>query len=105
MNPDPHPHVKPRYKGIVEKCTFCVERLDRLEARAEKEGREIRDEELLHLCTCMDTCMGRARYFGDLNDPESTVSRLARSGRAFRLLEELGTEPKVIYLRDLGNKA
>lgn len=105
LNPDPHPQIKKRYKGIVEKCTFCVERLDRLEAKCEKEGRAIRDEELHHICTCMNTCMGRARYFGDLNDPESTVSKLARSGRAFRLLEELGTEPKVIYLREAGNKA
>jgi len=105
LNPDPHPQVKKRYKGIVEKCTFCVERLDRLEAKAEKEGRAIRDDELHNICTCVKTCMGRARHFGDLNDLNSTVSKLARSGRAFRLLEELGTEPKVIYLRDWGNKA
>ena len=105
LNPDPHPQIKKRYKGIVEKCTFCVERLDRLEAKAEKEGRAIRDEELHHICACVKTCMGRARHFGDLNDPESTVSKLARSGRASRLLEELGTEPKVIYLKPFGNKA
>jgi len=105
LNPDPHPQLRPRYKGIVEKCTFCVERLDRLEAKVELENRAIRDEELHNICTCVNTCMGRARHFGDLNDPESTVSKLARSGRAFRLLEELGTEPKVIYLRPLGNKA
>ena len=105
LNPDPHPQVKKRYKGIVEKCTFCVERLDRIEAAAEKEGRPIRDEELQTVCACVKTCMGRARHMGDLNDPNSMVSKLARSGRAFRLLEELGTEPKVIYLRELGNKA
>lgn len=99
LNPDPHPQVKRRYKGIVEKCTFCVERLERLEAKAREEGRRISDEELHLVCTCVKTCMSRARHFGDLNDPESTVSKLARSGRAFRLLEELGTEPKVIYLR------
>lgn len=104
LNPDPHPQVKKRYKGIVEKCTFCVERLDRIEAKAEKERRSITDDELHNICTCVRTCMGRARHFGDLNDPNSTVSTLARSGRAFRLLEELGTEPKVIYLREAGNK-
>jgi len=101
LNPDPHPQLKKRYKGIMEKCTFCVERLDRLEAKAEKEGRPITDEELHHVCTCTSTCMGRARHFGDLNDPDSTVSKLARSSRAFRLFEELGTEPKVIYLRNV----
>ena len=45
LNPDPHPQIKKRYRGIVEKCTFCVECLDRLEAKAEKENRAIRDEE------------------------------------------------------------
>lgn len=104
LNPDPHPQVKKRYKGIVEKCTFCVERLDRLEAKAQEEGRELTDKELHLVCTCVSTCMGRARHFGDLNDPNSTVSKLARSGRAFRSLEELGTEPKVIYLTAAGNK-
>ena len=100
LNPDPHPQVKKRRKGIVEKCTFCVERLDRLEAKAEKEGRPIRDEELHLICACVKTCMGRARHFGDLNDPNSTVSKLASSGRAFRMQEELGTNPKVVYLRE-----
>lgn len=100
LNPDPHPQVKKRYKGIMEKCTFCVERLDRLEAAAEKEGRSLTDKELHLVCTCVATCMGRARHYGDLNDPDSTVSKLAHSGRAFRLLEELGTKPKVIYLRE-----
>lgn len=100
LNPDPHPQVKKRVKGLLEKCTFCVERLDRLEAKAEKEGRKITDEELHLICTCVNTCMGRARHFGDLNDPDSTVSKLARSGRAKYSLEELGTHPKVIYLRE-----
>jgi molybdopterin-containing oxidoreductase family iron-sulfur binding subunit len=100
LNPDPHPQLQKRYKGIMEKCTFCVERLDRLEAKAEKEGRALTDEELHLVCTCVSTCMGRARHFGDFNDPDSTVSKLARSGRAFRLLEEEGTEPKVVYLRE-----
>jgi len=49
---------------------------------------------------CVRECIGNARYFGDLNDPDSLVSQLARSPRAFRLLEELGTHPKVIYLRE-----
>ena len=100
LNPDPHPQIKKRITGIVEKCTFCVERLDRLEAKAEKEGRKINDEELHLLCTCVNTCMTRARHLGDLNDPDSTVSKLARSGRAMYSLEELGTHPKVIYLKE-----
>jgi len=100
LNPDPHPQVRKRRKDIVEKCTFCVERLDRLEAKCESEGRPISDKELHLVCTCVNTCMGRARHFGDLNDPDSIVSKLARSPRAFHMLEESGTKPKVVYLKE-----
>ena len=101
LNPDPNPQVRKRRKGVAEKCTFCVERLERLEAKAEKEGRPIRDEELHLICACVRTCMGRARLMGDLNDPNSMVSKLARSKRAFHMSEELGTKPKVVYLREV----
>jgi molybdopterin-containing oxidoreductase family iron-sulfur binding subunit len=95
LNPD----VPTRPKGVVEKCTFCIHRLRSAQARAEEAGRELRDAELVNLPACNQVCPAAARYFGDLEDPESTVSRLARSPRAFRLLEELGTEPQVYYLR------
>lgn len=68
--------------GTVRKCTFCMHRLGRGEEPA-----------------CCETCIGDARFFGDLSDPESKVSRLAASPRAFRLREELGTEPRVYYLK------
>lgn len=68
--------------GVARKCHFCFHRLERGEEPA-----------------CIETCIGDARYFGDLNDPNSVVSRLAASPRAFRLREELGTEPRVIYLK------
>lgn len=66
----------------VRKCTFCMHRLERGEEPA-----------------CVETCIGDARYFGDLNDPNSMVYKLSKSPRAFRLREEVGTEPRVIYLR------
>ncbi len=69
-------------EGTVRKCTFCFHRLERGEEPA-----------------CVETCLGDARYFGDLNDPDSVVAKLAASPRSFRLREELGTEPRVIYLR------
>jgi Fe-S-cluster-containing dehydrogenase component len=79
-----NPDVPLRPKGIIEKCTFCVHRL----------------EEGLPIPACNQACPADARYFGDLNDPNSEVSQLARSPRAFRLLEDLGTEPNVFYLKE-----
>ena len=90
------PAVRP--KGVVEKCTFCVHRLHKARLRAEAEGRSFRADE--YVPACVQTCTGKARYFGDLDDPESTVSNMAKDTRAFRLMEEVGTYPKVIYLAE-----
>jgi Fe-S-cluster-containing dehydrogenase component len=87
-----------RIKGIVEKCTFCIQRLYRARNRAAAEERDFRPDE--YVPACVQTCTGKARFFGDLDDPDSTVSVLATSQRAFRLLEDVGTKPKVIYLRE-----
>lgn len=87
-----------RHKGLVEKCTFCIHRLHKARERASAQGREFRAED--YTPACVETCTGKARFFGDLDDPDSTVNRLAESTRAFRLLEEVGTHPKVIYLRE-----
>ena len=90
------PAVRPQ--GVVEKCTFCVHRLAKARTRAQAEGRAFRAED--YIPACVQTCTGKARFFGDLDDPASTVSQLAKSTRAFRMLEEVGTHPKVIYLRE-----
>ena len=95
LNPDPE--VAPRPKGVVEKCTFCIQRLRKAREEAEAEGRPF--EATDYIPACVQTCTGHARYFGDLDDPDSLVSQLAASPRAFRLLEEMGTEPKVYYLK------
>ncbi|MFQ5866275.1 MAG: 4Fe-4S dicluster domain-containing protein [bacterium] len=100
MDKQLNPEVSVRCKGVVEKCNFCIQRIHKVKERAKKEKRKIRDEEVVKLPACCQTCPGGARYFGDLDDPESTVSKLARSSRAFRLLEEMGTHPKVIYLKE-----
>jgi Fe-S-cluster-containing dehydrogenase component len=94
LNPD----VYPRRKGITEKCTFCIQRIRRAKMTAKKENRKIRDGEVLP--ACVETCPSEALYFGDLNNPESRVSRLSKSRRAYRLMEELGTQPKVFYLKE-----
>jgi molybdopterin-containing oxidoreductase family iron-sulfur binding subunit len=94
LNPD----VYIRRKGITEKCNFCIQRIRRAKLTARKEKRKIRDGEVTP--ACVETCPSEALYFGDLNDPKSRVSRLSKSRRAFRLMEELGTEPKVYYLKE-----
>ncbi len=90
------PDVSIRPKGVVEKCTFCHHRLQLARDRAQLEVRQLRDGD--YVPACVETCPAGAMYFGDLDDPESEVSRLTQSPRALRLLEELGTEPKVTYL-------
>jgi len=95
-----NPNVPVRPVGVVEKCTFCIHRLEQAKREAAAQGRELTDADLVLLPACNQACPASARYFGDLDDPESTVSRLARSPRAFRLLEDLGTEPKVYYLSE-----
>jgi Fe-S-cluster-containing dehydrogenase component len=93
LNPD----VYRRRKGITEKCNFCIQRIRRAKEAAKKEKRKIRDGEVIP--ACVETCPSEALSFGDLNDPKSRVSKLSKSPRAFRLLEDLGTEPKVYYLK------
>jgi molybdopterin-containing oxidoreductase family iron-sulfur binding subunit len=90
------PDVSVRSKGVVEKCTFCHHRLQRAHDQARAENRPMREGD--YVPACVETCPAEAMVFGDLDDPRSAVSRLSQGPRAFRLLEELGTRPKVIYL-------
>jgi len=93
-----NPDVSVRPKGVVEKCTFCHHRLIRAREQARAEGREMVPAD--YQPACVQVCPAEAMTFGDLNDPHSEVAALAKDSRAFRLLEDLGTEPKVIYLRE-----
>jgi Fe-S-cluster-containing dehydrogenase component len=92
-----NPDVSIRMSGVMEKCTFCIQRIQRAEGDARQEGRPLLDGDVQP--ACVQSCPAEAMVFGDLNDPESKVSRLAESGRSTRLLEELGTKPKVFYLQ------
>jgi molybdopterin-containing oxidoreductase family iron-sulfur binding subunit len=95
LNPD----VSIRPDGVMEKCTFCVQRIKRARQEAANDGRALADGDVQPACA--QSCQAEAIVFGNLNDPDSKVSRLAGSSRVKRLLEELGTEPKVFYLSKL----
>jgi molybdopterin-containing oxidoreductase family iron-sulfur binding subunit len=86
--PWPYPH---RVHGVVEKCTFCFQRIDKGIREGKKIGVDV-------VPACVEACPTRARVFGDLDDPASEVSQLLASRQWFRLRESLSTHPKVFYL-------
>src|SRR2546428_1597960 len=92
LNPD----VSVREVGVMEKCTFCVQRINGAEIQAKASGQPIKDGDLKP--ACVQSCSARALVFGDLNNPESEVARLSRSPRGSKLLDDLGTQPKITYL-------
>ena len=98
-----NPDVAVRWKGIMEKCTFCVQRIRRVTDQAKEEERSVRDLEVQPACA--QACPAQAIVFGDLEDPDSTVSKLSESPRAERPLEELGTGPRVFYLKEMDWRA
>ncbi|MGD8278180.1 MAG: 4Fe-4S dicluster domain-containing protein [Gemmatimonadota bacterium] len=93
LNPD----VTVREKGIMEKCTFCVQRIRGAENTARLENRGVRDGEVVPACA--QTCPGDAIVFGNIKDPASRVARAAAAGRGYRVLEELNTQSAITYLR------
>jgi len=95
LNPD----VSVRMRGVVEKCNFCHSRYQAAKAKAAAAGsREIDPAD--YVPACVEACPSGAIVFGDLSDPESDVALAAKSSDAFRLLESLGTDPKVYYLSE-----
>ncbi|HEX9690682.1 MAG TPA: molybdopterin-dependent oxidoreductase [Gemmatimonadales bacterium] len=97
LNPD----VTVRSKGVMEKCTFCVQRIRDKQHLATLEDRELRDGEIR--TACEQTCPADAIVFGDLNDPTSRVSRLAAEERGYHVLESLNTRPAITYLKKVRN--
>jgi molybdopterin-containing oxidoreductase family iron-sulfur binding subunit len=86
-----------RPKGVIEKCTFCHHRLQKARETARAEGRELREED--YQPACADVCPTAAIVFGDLDNPTHRVAELKEDPRSTRLMEDLGTQPKVYYLR------
>nr|WP_320134142.1 TAT-variant-translocated molybdopterin oxidoreductase [uncultured Holophaga sp.] len=98
-----NPEVTVRPRGVMEKCTFCIQRIQDARVRAKLEKRPLQDGDIVPACAA--ACPARAIVFGDLKDPRSRVSRLLHEGRAYKVLEELGTRPAITYLAALRNPA
>jgi molybdopterin-containing oxidoreductase family iron-sulfur binding subunit len=94
LNPD----VTVREKGVMEKCTFCIQRIRQAKDIAKDDGkRAVRDAEVQPACA--QSCPTEALVFGDLNDPDSKVSKLSHNPRGYKVLEELNTAPSIVYLK------
>lgn len=106
--PDPlhwqlNPDVTVRSKGVMEKCTFCVQRIRGAQHDARMSGAPLRDGDVV--TACQQSCPADAIVFGDLNDPGSRVSQLAVDGRGYHVLEDLNTRPAITYLARVWNRA
>ncbi len=96
-----NPEVSVRMRGVMEKCTYCIQRIERAHIEADKQGRRIADGEVVTACQAV--CPAKAITFGDTADPATAVSREKASQRNYALLEELNTRPQTTYLGSLRN--
>ena len=102
MNLAWNPDVTVRTRGIMEKCTFCVQRIRDGKEKAKDAGAKVYDGEII--TACQQTCPTDAIVFGDNNDPNSRVSKLQKDPRAYRVLEILNTKPVISYMTKVRNK-
>jgi molybdopterin-containing oxidoreductase family iron-sulfur binding subunit len=114
-----NPEVTVRSRGVMEKCSFCAQRIQTSKLNAKKERRPVKDGDVV--TACQAACSTGAILFGDMNDPESRLSKLLKiehdpkkpnysidkkigNPRAYRVLEEIGVKPNIFYLTKIRNK-
>jgi len=96
-----NPEVTVRNRGVMEKCSFCVQRIEGARTTATVEGREIQDGDVTPACA--QACPAQAISFGDLNNPDSKVLKEHENDRAYALLAELNNKPRVAFMAPISN--
>jgi MoCo/4Fe-4S cofactor protein with predicted Tat translocation signal len=96
-----NPNVSVRMRGVMEKCSYCVQRIQEAKISARRDGRRLRDGDIK--VACQQACPSAGIFFGDLNDPNSRVSKLTKLDRQYKVLPEVGTQPRTSYLAKIRN--
>ena len=101
LAPQRNPEVTVRSRGVMEKCTYCIQRIERARIDTRRDGKTIFDAEIK--TACQQACPTKAITFGNLKDPRSAVNKQRASRRTYGLLTELGTKPRTTYLAAVVN--